>query len=252
MGYRRDRMRRRDARPPFEIRTPAVGLEIVLLPSTGERIAALGRPVIDADWISELTDLLSAPDTVKPASMPMVIQQLARLTSWAQATQTEWLARFARPGVAVPVGDVLEAAMASDADMAIDSSHPVQPNDEDLYVERSYTQTSVYGDPAWDIVVARSSARFAAVEIGATLHLSPITARGMVDDAVELVDQLPGRSRPGAMAGSIATGPGSSPTEPPCSTPPPGAQWKIRCSFRKRRIRRFSPPDGCGGRSTGP
>jgi hypothetical protein len=182
-------MRGRNGRLPFRIHYQ--NRDIVLLPSVSERIAELVRPEIDADWIAELVALTADPDKVRPASMPTLVQQLGRLTSWAQATQTEWLARFARPGVAMPIGDVLEAAMASDADLAIHSSYPVQPTEDDLYTERAYSQTSVYGDPVWDALVARNSAQFAAVEIGATLHLSPITARGMVEDAVEFVDELP-------------------------------------------------------------
>lgn len=191
MGFRRDWMRRRRWKPPLELREVPDSLVILLLPSPAERIAELRSKAIDAEWIVELTELATAdPDSVPAGAMPPLLQLLGRLTSWSQAMHADWMATFARPGVAVPIGDLLQAAMSGDADGAVLESYEAQPSDEDLHYARSYAETSVYGDPVWDAVVAGHASQFAAVEIGTTLHLAPITARRQVAESLDQVDNL--------------------------------------------------------------
>lgn len=180
---------------PVELRVARC--DIRLAPSPTERIDLLDGGPIDANWIAELTDLAMTNRTAidrLPArsmfSMLQMMQHLGRLTSWAQANLVEWMAAFARPGVAVPVGDVLDAAMSATSDMRVHESHPGQPTEDDRQA-RAYASTSVHGDPLWDGIVASHAARIAAAEVGAVLHLAPITARGRVAEALTFVDDLP-------------------------------------------------------------
>lgn len=156
-----------------------------------ERIAALDGQPIDSAWIGELAGLAElSPESVPAAAMLTMIGQLHRLVGWAQATGLQWMAGFARPGVAIPVGNVLGLAANAASDMRVHEAHPVQPVDED-FTARGYPETSVYGDPVWDGVVAAHAARLAAAEIGAMLHMSPITARARTEQALTMVDDLP-------------------------------------------------------------
>lgn len=145
---------------------------------------------VDEHWISEVAAVSAgAIDDLTSAALLQLTSQLSRVISWAQATQADVIAAFARPGVGVPVGEVLEALLSAASDTRVHESYPVQPRDSDFQAD-TYQQTSLAGDPLWDALVPATAARLAAVEVGATLTLSPVTAQSKVAEALTFVDEL--------------------------------------------------------------
>ncbi|MGI8416734.1 MAG: DUF222 domain-containing protein [Nakamurella sp.] len=191
-GVCRDHQRRtRNLLRHHPVITSWLDVDLVVQPFPAERIAALDGAVIDPDWIGELAALAELPPEAVPAgAMLSMVGQLHRLAGWAQATGVRWTAAFAQPGVAVPVGQLLDLAGSAASDLCVHQSHPVQPTDRDFECV-SYQDTTVCGDPAWDAVMATHAARQAAVELGAVLHLSPITARRRTEEALTFVEELP-------------------------------------------------------------
>lgn len=131
------------------------------------------------------------------SALVMVGDQLQRLIGWAQVTQLQVTAALARPGVAVPIGEVLSAISAGRQEpldppsgSGVDPDLDIDLRQQDLDA-RQYRGTSVCGRPEWDCAVAEQAARFAAAEFGAALRLSPITAHARVAEAVGFVDDLP-------------------------------------------------------------
>ncbi|MGI8415027.1 MAG: DUF222 domain-containing protein [Nakamurella sp.] len=191
-GVRRDHQRQtRRLLRRHPVITSWLDVDLVVQPFPAERIAALDGAAIDPAWIGELAALAGLPPEAVPAgAMLTMVGQLHQLVGWAQATGIRWTAAFAQPGVAVPVGQLLDLAGSAASDLRVHENHPVQPLDQDFDADR-YQDTTVCGDPAWDAVIATHAARQAAVELGAVLHLSPITARRRTEEALTFVDQLP-------------------------------------------------------------
>lgn len=191
-GVRRDHQRRtRNLLRHHTVTSSWLDVELVVQPFPAERIAALDGAPIDPAWIGELAALAELPpESVSAGAMLTMVGQLHRLAGWAQATGIGWTAAFARPGVAVPVGQLLDLAASAASDLRVHENHPVQPVDRDFDAV-DYQDTTVYGDPDWDAVIATHAARQAAVELGTVLHQSPITARRRTEEALTFVDQLP-------------------------------------------------------------
>ncbi len=160
-------------------------------PTVEQIVAAL--PTRSAEASLLLLDALAASEEPVPAGgMVEAFLAAGRLMAWATAQEARWLAAFARPGVAVPLSEVLDAAMSADSDLSVHADHPLQPSDQDLGdQDRAYSDSAVYGDPSWDAVVAAHAARFAEPEVSAAMLVAPITARRRLDRALELVDELP-------------------------------------------------------------
>lgn len=118
---------------------------------------------------------LSGPDLVHA----VVAGQ--RLASWVDATQQSLLAALARPGVAVPIERVLEAARWS-------AATPGEMWASDEALDNAADPAT---DPGCANAVAHHAARFASMEVAAALHLSPLAARVRVERALVLSDRMP-------------------------------------------------------------
>ena len=184
------------SQPPFR---PQPSLRLIHAddppePSVAQLIAAL--PMRSAEASLLLLDKLAvAEEKVPPGGMIEAVLAAQRLESYAKAQQIRWLAAFARPGVAVPVSEVLDAVMSASSISSDDRAQAPDglPSEDDLSdCDRAYSQCSVYGDPDWDAEVALQAARLAEPEISAAMMVAPITARRRIDKALELVDELPG------------------------------------------------------------
>lgn len=150
----------------------------------GARIAA-DPDVVAASLTTRYTDpaMLEDPDRIPARALVLMMRHLSRMASWAQATQTTLMAAFSRPGVAVPIDDVMDAVVAalSTSGTALDETA----------VARAASTCAVVGDEAWDLTVADHAGRIAAAEVGAALNLTPITARNRVVEAQTFADDLP-------------------------------------------------------------
>ncbi|MDQ2847623.1 MAG: HNH endonuclease [Actinomycetota bacterium] len=191
-GARRDRLRRKRWTPLPGCRAelwPAIA-GLIWAPDRNTRISATVGGTVDEHWISEVAAVSAgAIDDLTPAALLQLTSQLSRVISWAQATQADVIAAFARPGVGVPVGEVLESLLSAASDTRVHASYPLQPRDSDLQAD-TYQQTSLAGDPLWDALVPATAARLAAVEVAATLTLPPVTAQSKVAEALTFVDEL--------------------------------------------------------------
>lgn len=159
---------------------------------TVEQILA-DLPVRSPELSLHLLDALSiAEEPVPAAGIVDAILAGDRIIGWVRAQQYQWLAKFAKPGVAVPIPDLLAMVCAPSATVSVHEGHPVQPDEDDLSdPNRAYTDTAVYGDPVWDAVLAGEAARLAAVEIAAAMNVAPITAQRRLEHALVMVDELP-------------------------------------------------------------
>lgn len=190
----------------------------VFLGGAIDQIVELADREIDPDWLSELAELVvvaeeaglidgariaAEPEAIADAltctytdpemlensrqvparALVLMMRHLSRMASWAQATQTTLMAAFSRPGVAVPLDEVMEAVLASLSSSGIEV-------DENAVVRATSTR-AVVGDDAWDLTVADQAGRIAAAELGPALNLTPITARNRVVEAQTFADDLP-------------------------------------------------------------
>lgn len=140
-------------------------------------------PVWESRSVPELARLLADldPVTVPGADLMRALLACRRVASWVDAVEQTVLAALARPGVAVPIDRVVEAARWSAA----------RPGDLAATDDALDTATDPVTDPRCSAAIAAHAARFASMEVGAALHLSPITARARVDRALLLVDRMP-------------------------------------------------------------
>ncbi|MEJ7651746.1 MAG: DUF222 domain-containing protein [Nakamurella sp.] len=198
--------------------------------SLDERCASLANQDVDPGWLGELAAIVSDvplldssassglgaglaaaanpsdgwfladPDPGKPRSadqqaevargLAQLVVQLDRVMAWAGAHQAAAMAALGRPGVAVPVGDLLDAVTqgGSGGPIGVDSADALCSNDFDA---EKWQQVSVHGDPAWDDAVCEQASRIAATEVGAQLVWSPATARSRMAESADIVDNLP-------------------------------------------------------------
>lgn len=154
----------------------------------------LGAPLVRA--LTGPTDRDGMPSgRAAVTALAAVATQAHRMVGWWQAIEVRAMAALARPGVAVPLDQVLSAASSTltPASAGVESVDAGDENgllSRDFEVEQ-YAGTSVHGRPEWDATVADHAARFAAAEIGASMGMSPVTAAARVSEAVMFVDELP-------------------------------------------------------------
>ncbi len=150
-------------------------------PGLGE---LLGGPAADAMFGLGIIRHVPAGQ-VPPVVMLQAVLGAQRLISWAKAQQHRWTAALVRPGVAVPVSDLLDS-------IAHRGDEPGRGGDvpEDL-AERAAAGTEVVGDEIWDALVAAEAASLAEPELSAAWLVAPITARRRISDAQVLVEELP-------------------------------------------------------------
>jgi hypothetical protein len=105
-----------------------------------------------------------------------------RMIARIQAIQQCWIAAFARPGVAVPLADVVESTGNSLAEKL--GAH-VPMTDDEIDVPAALSH------PFWHPAIIDAASRFAAAELACATHLAPITARMRLERAGMMVDTLP-------------------------------------------------------------
>jgi hypothetical protein len=122
-----------------------------LAPVNGE---LLDGPAVDAMYgLRQLRD--SPPGAVPAAIAVQAVLAAGRLAGWAKAQQMRWTAELCRPGVAVPVSNLLDSI----AHRADEHGHGCHIPEE--LVERAAAGHSVVGDPVWDGLLAAEAASFA-------------------------------------------------------------------------------------------
>jgi hypothetical protein len=152
-----------------------------------------GRPVDIVAGLSMLADppRLDPPiPAIDDAPVPAVVMVQAILAAqclagWARAQQHRWTAALCRPGVAVPVSNLLDSI----AHRADEHGHGCHIPDE--LVERAAAGHGVVGDPVWDALIGAEAASFAEPELSTACVIAPVTARRRIAEALELVDELP-------------------------------------------------------------
>lgn len=144
-------------------------------------------PALEADLTAGHGDPGRA---VAAANLVQVIALTDRIASWAQAIQTQAMAALARPGVAVPIGDLLELTTHGGR-VSPDGSDPSQVLCDRDFEATCFAEVSVAGTPEWDVVVREEATRLASAEVGVALGLPPATAATRLSESVELVDRHP-------------------------------------------------------------
>ena len=127
---------------------------------------------------------------VAAANLVQVIALTDRIVSWAQAVQTQAMAALARPGVAAPIGDLLELTTHGGR-VSPDGSDPSEVLSDKDFEATCFAEVSVAGTPEWDVVVREEATRLASAEVGVALGLPPATAAHRLSESVELVDRHP-------------------------------------------------------------
>ena len=120
------------------------------------------------------------PSTLPGTALLDGVIACERLVGWVDSLQQHFLAALARPGAAVPLERVVDAARWTNA-------RPGELAAPDGALEESIDPVS---DPRTASAIAAHAARFTAMEVGAALHLSPLTARLRVERALTLVDAM--------------------------------------------------------------
>lgn len=123
-------------------------------------------------------------------ALAQLVVQLDRVMAWAGAHQAAAMAALGRPGVAVPVGDLLDAVTqgGSGGPIGVNSADALCGGDFDA---EKWQQVSVHGEPAWDDAVCEHASRIAAAELGAQMAWTPATARTRMAESADVIDNLP-------------------------------------------------------------
>jgi hypothetical protein len=144
--------------------------------------------------LESLTALAGAdPSTLDADALLDAIATAQRLINHTQALQQQFLAALARPGVAVPLANLVDSAL-----------HPTELRGEsalgiagDLPKNLPVTETGgtdytpLLHQPEWRRVLNDQAARFASGEVSCLLGFAPVTARLRIENALVMVDELP-------------------------------------------------------------
>lgn len=137
----------------------------------------------------ELCDPVALAETGHGRALLDGIVAAQRLIARVQALQQRWIAAFASPGVAVPLGDVIEAASTCLAEKfgahLPDTGKSTDGDDDDSEA------SAALAHPLWRSTIIDTASRFAAAEISCATHLAPITSRMRVEQATMMVNTLP-------------------------------------------------------------
>ncbi len=144
----------------------------------------LDGPAADALFGLEL--IRDVPSAEVPAAvMVQAVLGAQRVASYAKAQAMYWTAALARPGVAVPMSDLLDSIAHRGEEQGRGGDVP-----EEL-AERAAAGTEVVGDDSLGHTLAAEAAGGAEPELSAAWLVAPITARRRIADAQDLVEQLP-------------------------------------------------------------
>jgi hypothetical protein len=164
-----------------------------------ERLAAaVSGP---ADWdVAGLVDVLAPagsggavlPGGLDAAGVVDGIVAAQRVINHFQAVQRQWIAALARPGVAVPVGQLVDLCRHSGRHVPGALRPPAElPADLPQDGAGNPDLRPLLGHPAWQGPLADAAARAAAAQLGCALHLAPVTARIRTEAAAAVIDTLP-------------------------------------------------------------
>ena len=153
-----------------------------------------------AGVIEALSLLLSGPSTTRTSSTVEVgaaglvdgIRTTQRLINHYQAIQQQWIAALARPGVAIPLDQLVDACQHPGGRVP-GALRPPDEIPEDLPVDNQGEPvlTRLLDHPAWREPLADTAARLASAEVGCALRIAPCTARARVERALSMLDTLP-------------------------------------------------------------
>ncbi|WP_353648353.1 DUF222 domain-containing protein [Nakamurella sp. A5-74] len=203
--------------PPIQVVETTTDEMVEFVAPTGERLGRMIARDADARWVADAATLMGefpltdstfdrglAPTLVAAltaghvapvgkvaaTNLVQVIAVTDRIVSWAQAVQTQAVAALARPGVAVPVGDLLQLATHGGR-VAPDGTDPSEVLCDRDFEADCFREVSVAGNAEWDTVIREEATRLASAEVGVALGLPPTTAGARLSESVELVDRHP-------------------------------------------------------------
>ena len=155
-------------------------------------LAAAAAPRLTLDGLvpDPDADTSSAGQRAAAQGLVQLVGQLDRVIAWAGAQQAAAMAALGRPGVAVPVADLLDAVThgGSGGPLGVDSADTLRSTD---FQAHTWQDVSVADDPAWGEAAQEQAQRIAAAEVGARLAWTPATARARMFEATDIVDALP-------------------------------------------------------------
>ncbi len=164
-----------------------------------ERLAAATTDPADGD-VARLIEVL-APTGVEGAALPCglgpagVVDGIVaaqRVINHFQAVQRQWIAALARPGVAVPLEQLVDLCQRPGRHVPGALRPPAElPGDLPTDADGEPVLRPLLSHPAWRGPLADTAARVAAAQIGCALHLAPVTARIRTEAATTVIDALP-------------------------------------------------------------
>ncbi len=148
-----------------------------------EEFPLFGDPALAGLRALELCDPTALANAGHGRAVLDGIVAAQRVIARVQALQQRWIAAFSRPGVAIPLEDVVEATDNSLAEKL--GAHLPERADGETDV------SAALAHPFWRPAITDTASRFAAAEIACATHLAPITARMRLERARQMVDTLP-------------------------------------------------------------
>lgn len=176
-------------------------LQEVAEPGGADRVAAQARYREPGPLSARMLEVIQ-PAHLSAAGLLDAVCAAERLASWTQATQHQFLAAFARPGVAVPIdrltdyasapGQPLHPSNRQKTERSGSSAEPAGEVPADGKPEQNRDSPTQPTQPDWSTgALARTAYKVAAAEVSAALLISPISADRRVTQAVDFTDQLP-------------------------------------------------------------
>lgn len=131
-----------------------------------------------------------ADPTISPLGRLRLITATEQHTSRMQARQDQWLASFARPGIAAPIDQLLTMACDGRRSAAI-APWVAEPIPLDVRLDPETFAAAVADLPQWQAALEQGAERAAANEVAAVLGISPQSAQHRIRQAVLLIDDFP-------------------------------------------------------------
>ncbi len=120
------------------------------------------------------------------------IRVAQQLINHFQAVLQQWIAAFARPGVAVPLEQLVDVCQHPGAHVPGALRPPDErPHNLPTGPAGQVDLRPLLNHPRWALPLADTAARLAAAELGCALNIAPLTARIRTERALAAVDALP-------------------------------------------------------------
>ncbi len=157
--------------------------------------SSLGVDVLAAARVFEALELQSPEALARDGRAGTLLDGVVaatRLIARLQALGQRWLAAFARPGVSVPLDELVASCMSpgNRREQALRVPDEL-PADLPVGADGAVDLTPLVSHPHWRVALETEASRLAAAEVGCALRIAPITARLRTEAAVTMVDQLP-------------------------------------------------------------